>query len=123
MEIESAVGAFAALAQPTRLQAFRLLVEAGPDGVPAGRLSEALGIPHNTLSFHLSHLSRAGLVTSRREGRSIIYMAEFPFVQSLVRYVVENCCTAEFASIRDDRRRQRAIIELAGCCRPKEQKS
>lgn len=120
MEVNDATAAFAALSQETRLSAFRLLVQAGPGGAPAGALSEALGIPHNTLSFHLSHLNRTGLVSSRREGRSIIYLANFPFVQELVRYMAENCCSAEFASVRDDHRRRSAVIELSGCCKPRE---
>ena len=118
MEINQATAAFGALSQETRLAAFRLLVGARPEGAPAGSLSEALGIPHNTLSFHLAHLARAGLVSSRREGRSIIYAANFAFVQELVRFLVENCCRAEFASIREDQRRRRSVIELSDCCKP-----
>lgn len=118
MEINQATAAFGALSQETRLAAFRLLVGTGPEGAPAGSLSEALGIPHNTLSFHLAHLARAGLVSSRREGRSIIYAANFAFVQELVRFLVENCCRAEFASIREDQRRRRSVIELSDCCKP-----
>ena len=77
MDIQKALAAFDALSQDTRLRVFRLLVEYGEAGAPAGALSEALHIPHNTLSFHLSHMSHAGLVVSRREGRSIIYRANF----------------------------------------------
>ena len=79
MDINEALAAFGALSQDTRLRVFRLLVEHGPSGAPAGTLSESLNIPHNTLSFHLSHMSHAGLVVSRREGRSIIYRANFEF--------------------------------------------
>ena len=71
------MAAFDALSQETRLRVFRLLVEYGRDGTPAGMLSETLGIPHNTLSFHLAQMSHAGLVLSQREGRSIIYTAQF----------------------------------------------
>jgi DNA-binding transcriptional ArsR family regulator len=120
MDIKTALGAFAALSQETRLRAFRLLVQAGPEGLPAGRLSEKLGIPHNSLSFHLSHLSRAGLVGSRRDGRSIIYAGDFLCMQELVRFLAENCCSAEFARVRNDHRRGRAVIELSGCCKPTE---
>jgi len=77
MDIQNATIMFDALSQETRLSAFRLLVKAGPDGLPAGTLSDALGTPHNTMSFHLNHLSNAGIVSSRREGRSVIYSANF----------------------------------------------
>lgn len=92
MDISKAILAFGALAQDTRLQAFRLLVEHGMEGAPAGVLSEELGIPHNTLSFHLFHLSNAGLVTSRKLGRSVIYTANFNKVESLIGFLTENCC-------------------------------
>lgn len=123
MDIEKAVRAFAALSQDTRLRVFKLLVECGPGGAPAGTLSETLGIPHNTLSFHLAQMSHAGLVLSRRKGRSVIYRASFEFFTGLIRYMVEDCCRAEFASIRDDRKRSCSIIELSHCCAPKEEKA
>ncbi len=120
MDINEALAAFGALSQDTRLRVFRLLVEHGPSGAPAGTLSESLNIPHNTLSFHLSHMSHAGLVVSRREGRSIIYRANFEFFSGLIRYMVEDCCRVEFASIRDDKKRKCSVIELSHCCQPKE---
>ena len=120
MDIKQALAAFDALSQDTRLRVFRLLVEHGPAGAPAGTLSESLHIPHNTLSFHLSHMSHAGLVVSRREGKSIIYSANFEFFSGLIRYMVEDCCRAEFASIRNDKKRKCSIIELSHCCQPKE---
>lgn len=123
MDIKDATTAFDALSQETRLRVFRLLVEHGRDGAPAGVLSEALSIPHNTLSFHLSHMSHAGLVESRREGRSIIYRADFEFFSGLIRFMVEDCCRAEFASIRNDKKRNCSIIELSHCCEPKEKTS
>ena len=83
MDIKEALAAFDALSQDTRLRVFRLLVEHGPSGVPAGTLSESLNIPHNTLSFHLRHMSHAGLVLSQREGKSIIYSANFEFFSGL----------------------------------------
>ena len=119
MEITEAVTAFDALAQDTRLRVFRLLVEYGQDGAPAGVLSETLDIPHNTLSFHLSHMSHAGLVLSRREGRSIIYSANFEFFTDLIRYMVKDCCRMEFASIREDTKRGSSVIEMPTCCPPK----
>jgi DNA-binding transcriptional ArsR family regulator len=120
MDIYKALAAFDALSQETRLQVFRLLVKYGQTGAPAGTLSESLHIPHNTLSFHLSHMSHAGLVVSRREGRSVRYRANFEFFSGLIRYMVEDCCRVEFASIRDDKKRKCSIIELSQCCQPKE---
>lgn len=119
MEINDAVTAFDALSQDTRLRVFRLLVEYGRDGAPAGVLSEALGIPHNTLSFHLSQMSHARIVLSRREGRSIIYRANFEFFTDLIRYMVKDCCRMEFASIREDTKRGCSVIEMPSCCPPK----
>ena len=123
MDIEKAVIAFGALSQETRLKVFRLLVKYGSAGTPAGTLSEALGIPHNTLSFHLSHMSSAGLVLSRREGRSIIYSTNFELITSLIRFMVEDCCRVEFANIRTDKRRGSSVIELFNCCQAKEKKA
>lgn len=107
---------FDALSQETRLGAFRLLVQAGHDGLAAGVLSEALGTPHNTMSFHLNHLSNANLVSSRKDGRSIIYSANFDDMRHLIEFMVEDCCSSEFASIREDKRRGCSVIELAAYC-------
>ena len=123
MDINQALAAFSTLSQETRLRVFRLLVEYGPAGSPAGKLSTSLHIPHNTLSFHLSHMSHAGLVLSRREGRSVIYSANFEFFSGLIRYMVEDCCRVEFASIRNDKKRNCSIIELSHCCRQEEEVS
>jgi len=87
-----AVDALAALAQETRLSVFRLLVEAGPDGLAAGRIGEELELPPPTLSFHLAHLARTGLVRSRQDGRFVIYSADFQNMNQLVGYLTENCC-------------------------------
>ncbi len=122
MDIQEALLAFDALSQETRLKAFRLLVEYGPEGCPAGQLSEKLAVPHNTLSFHLGHMSHAKLVTSRRESRSIIYAANFPFVQGIIRFMVENCCNVGFASVTTDKKLGRDIIELSNCCVPQKKK-
>ncbi len=119
MDTQDAVVAFGALSQETRLRVFRLLVEYGQDGTPAGTLSETLGIPHNTLSFHLSQMSHAKLVLSQREGRSIIYRANFAFFTDLIRYMVKDCCRMEFASIREDTKRGCSVIEMPSCCPPK----
>ena len=86
------VDALAALAQETRLKAYRLLVEAGPEGLSAGRIGEKLELPPATLSFHLAHLARTGLVRSRQDGRFVIYSADFQNMNQLVGYLTENCC-------------------------------
>lgn len=98
MEKKNAIAALAALAQDTRLDVFRLLVQAGPDGLPAGRIGEVLGLPSATLSFHLNHLRHAGLVTFRREGRSLIYVAEYTAMNALLAYLTENCCAGAEAA-------------------------
>jgi ArsR family transcriptional regulator, arsenate/arsenite/antimonite-responsive transcriptional repressor len=122
MDIEQAAAAFDALSQETRLKVLRLLVKHGPSGTAAGALSGALDIPHNTLSFHLAQLSHAGLVVSRREGRSIIYSADFETITTLVRFLAEDCCGADVANVRNDKKRGRSVIELFNCCPPKEGK-
>jgi ArsR family transcriptional regulator len=86
------VAALASLAQEHRLALFRLLVQAGPEGMAAGSLAEALGIPNSSLSFHLAHLNRAGLIEQRREGRSLIYTATYDAMNRLVGFLTENCC-------------------------------
>jgi ArsR family transcriptional regulator len=97
MEKTDAIAALAALAQGTRLDVFRLLVQAGTDGMPAGQIGERLGLPSATLSFHLNHLRHAGLVTFTREGRSLIYVAEYSSMNELLAYLTENCCQGDTA--------------------------
>ena len=92
MEMTQAVDALSALAQATRLQIYRLLVEAGPQGLAAGRIGEELDLAPATLSFHLAHLARTGLAQSRQEGRFVIYRADFQNMNALVGYLTENCC-------------------------------
>lgn len=92
MNLDSAITALSALSQETRLRVFKLLIEYGRAGAPAGALGEQLGIAHNTLSFHLSHLSQAGLVTSCKQGRSVIYTANCEAMDALLAYLKENCC-------------------------------
>ena len=92
MEKTDAVAALAALAQDNRLDVFRLLVEAGPDGMPAGAVATALDLAPNTLTFHFDRLRTAGLVTVRRDGRSMIYAAQFETMNSLLGYLTDNCC-------------------------------
>ena len=101
MDIKDAISLFDALSQETRLKAFRLLVQAGQQGLPAGALSEELGTPHNTLSFHLNHLSNAGIINSRREGRSIIYFANYDVMHGLISFMAKDCCSEDFASIQE----------------------
>jgi len=86
------VAALAALAQDSRLDVFRLLVQAGPEGISAGAVATALDLAPNTLTFHFDRLRTAGLVTVRRDGRSMIYAAQFETMNSLLRYLTENCC-------------------------------
>ena len=92
METAQALEALSALAQPSRLAVYRLLVQQGPQGLPAGAIGSKLDLPPATLSFHLAHLSRAGLVKSRHDGRFIIYTADFQNMDALVGYLTENCC-------------------------------
>lgn len=92
MEIKAAIAALAALAQETRLSIYRLLVEAGPDGVSAGRIGERLEVPAATLSFHLKELARAGLISARQERQFIYYAADFERMAELMTYLTQNCC-------------------------------
>lgn len=113
MDINSAIKAFGALSQETRLAAFRLLVRSGSDGMAAGDIARALDIPHNTMSSHLATLVNAGLVTSQREGRSIIYSIEFGGTRALLAFLMEDCCQGRpevCAPVLDS--------VLPGCCIP-----
>jgi len=92
MEKTDAVAALSALAQDSRLDVFRLLVQAGPEGMPAGAVAEALDLAPNTLTFHFDRLRMADLVTVRREGRSMIYAARFEKMNALLSFLTENCC-------------------------------
>jgi DNA-binding transcriptional ArsR family regulator len=116
MDIQEAIIIFDALSQETRLRAFRLLVQAGDEGLPAGAISEKLGTPHNTMSFHLNHLSNAGIAGSRREGRLIIYSANFELMRELIRFMVSDCCAVDFARIHEDSTKGCSVIELISCC-------
>lgn len=92
MESESAILAFAALAQPTRLEVFRLLVKHEPGGLAAGDIAGKLAVPHNTMSAHLSILTRASLVNSVRHGRSIVYRANLATLEALTLFLLQDCC-------------------------------
>jgi DNA-binding transcriptional ArsR family regulator len=98
MEKMYAIAALSALAQDTRLDIFRLLVEAGADGAPAGMIAEKLALPSATLSFHLNQLKHARLVKFRRESRSLIYTAEYQVMNELLGYLTENCCQGDAAA-------------------------
>ena len=92
MKPNEAVEKLASLAQASRLRIFRLLVQAGPQGMNAGAIAEALELAPNTLSFHVAHLARAGLVAPRQEGRFIYYSASFAAMDDLIAYLTDNCC-------------------------------
>jgi DNA-binding transcriptional ArsR family regulator len=92
MRADSAVDALAALAQEHRLTLFRLLVQAGDKGMAAGAIAEKLGVPNSSLSFHLAQLKNAGLIVQERQHRSLIYRANYPAMNALVGYLMENCC-------------------------------
>ncbi|HWA81232.1 MAG TPA: metalloregulator ArsR/SmtB family transcription factor [Acetobacteraceae bacterium] len=92
MEMDQAIAAFSALAQPTRLEVFRLLMESEPDGIPAGEIARRIGVPHNTMSSHLAILARAGMIESERQSRSIVYRAQLDTVRELAGFLVKHCC-------------------------------
>ncbi len=92
MEADQIIRALSALAQEHRLAAYRLLVQAGEGGIPAGALAEQLDVPPSSMSFHLAQLANAGLVTQRRESRSIIYSADYAAMNGVMGYLTENCC-------------------------------
>ncbi len=92
MDAASAVTAFSALAQETRLEVFRQLVQAGPGGMTAGEIAEGLAVPASTMSHHLAVIERAGLAASRREGRSIFYAADYEGTRRLLAFLMEDCC-------------------------------
>ena len=92
MKASAAIDALGALAQEHRLTLFRMLVQAGERGMTAGAIADALGVPNSSLSFHLNQLNRSGLVTQERQHRSLIYRANYPAMNALVDYLMENCC-------------------------------
>lgn len=110
MEIKDAVDALSALAHETRLTVFRVLVRAGHEGLPAGEIAALLGVPNPTLSFHLNHLSQAGLLKTRRVGRSILYSVSFDGVRDLLEFLMEDCCQGR-AELRGPRE--------SASCRPR----
>ncbi len=110
MESESTILALSALAQTTRLDTFRLLVRHEPDGLPAGEIARQLDVPQNTMSAHLGILSRAGLVKSERQSRSIIYRADLDTLRALTLYLVKDCCAGKPELCAP------LVAELTPCC-------
>lgn len=110
MDIDSTILALGALAQTTRLDAFRLLVRHAPDGLPAGDIARQLDVPQNTLSTHLGILSRAGLVSSERRSRSILYRADLDALRALTLFLVKDCCAGKPELCAP------LVAELAPCC-------
>jgi ArsR family transcriptional regulator, arsenate/arsenite/antimonite-responsive transcriptional repressor len=114
LRADSAIHALSALAQEHRLALFRLLVQAGEQGMAAGAIADALGVPNSSLSFHLAQLSRAGLISQERRHRSLIYRADYAAMNALVGYLMENCCAgagcgadaacAETANVQTERK-------------------
>jgi ArsR family transcriptional regulator len=117
MEQEEAILALAALAQPTRLETFRLLVQHAPEGLPAGDIARALLVPQNTMSAHLNILSRAGLVSSQRQSRIIMYRVEIAQLRDMMLFLLKDCCggSAELCVP--------LVAELTPCCIPTPQES
>ncbi len=117
MDHKKAQAAFAALAQPTRLKAFRKLIAAHPDGLPAGEIAEFCKVPHNTMSTHLAALMRGGLIAVTREGRSMNYRADLDGFRGLIDFLMRDCCGGRpeiCAPVVDD---------FAACCAPARKKS
>lgn len=110
MESERAILAFAALAQSTRLDVFRLLITHEPDGLAAGEIARQLAVPHNTMSTHLAVLSRAGLVGAERQSRTILYRARLAAVSELAGFLVQNCCAGQPEVCAT------LVAELSPCC-------
>ncbi|MBE7201501.1 MAG: helix-turn-helix transcriptional regulator [Parafilimonas terrae] len=112
MDELQALAAFAALAQEHRLRLVRALVTAGPEGLASGVLAEAVGVSAATVSHHLKELSHAGLVTSRREGRSIVYSAAYPALSGLIAFLMKDCCQGHPEVCTP------ALAALSNCCNP-----
>ncbi len=116
MDIKKSIKIFDTLSQETRLQVFRLLVQAGHEGLSASAVGDELGILHNTLSFHLSHLSHAGIVTSCRKGRYVFYSANFELMRDFIAFLVQDCCSKQQVKIQQPNTKNCLVIELNSCC-------
>ncbi|MDP1732534.1 MAG: metalloregulator ArsR/SmtB family transcription factor [Devosia sp.] len=112
MESQNAIEGFSALAQLTRLEAFRLIIRHQPDGLPAGEVARLLDVPQNTMSTHLAILTRAGLISAERHGRSIIYRAEMDKVREITAFLVNDCCGGRPEICEP------LIAEITPCCAP-----
>ena len=112
MQLPTAVEALSALAHASRLAVFRLLVRAGPDGMPAGEIAREIGALPNTLSTHLTILGHAGLIQSRREGRSVIYSADYQGMRALLGFLMEDCCAGRPEICAPEG----ALAAGSGCC-------
>ena len=112
MEQTAAIEAFAALSQPTRLDAFRLIIRHEPDGLAAGDVARRLDVPQNTMSTHLAVLARAGLISAERQSRSIIYRAEIDKVRELASFLVTDCCGGRPELCEP------LVAEFTPCCAP-----
>lgn len=117
MDASSAIAALSALAQPTRLDTFRLLVSREPDGVAAGELARLIDVPQNTMSAHLSILTHAGLVKGERQGRSIIYRASLERLRELTLFLIKDCCGGNADLCAP------LIADLSPCCPLKQSKA
>lgn len=117
MDKEQAICVFAALAQPTRLEVFRLLMEHEPDGLAAGEIARHIGVPHNTMSTHLATLTRAGLIEAERQSRSIVYRAQLEAVRGLAGFLVKDCCGGRPELCAP------LIADLSSCCPPQKPSS
>lgn len=111
MDTKQVIAALSALAQETRLAIYRLLVARGPQGMGAGEIAESLSVPASSLSFHLAHLSRAGLLTQRRASRSLIYAVDFAGMTALMGYLTENCCGGDLSQCAP-------VADCASACAP-----
>ncbi|MBB4569722.1 ArsR/SmtB family transcription factor [Rhizobium leucaenae] len=116
MNERQALGSFGALSQETRLQIVRMLVVAGPEGMPAGTIAEKLEVSPSNISFHLKELDRAGLVSQQREARSIIYTANYDALSGLVRFLMDDCCGGHPEICAP-------AAKVAACCAPAEEKA
>jgi ArsR family transcriptional regulator, arsenate/arsenite/antimonite-responsive transcriptional repressor len=117
MDACQAIDAFSALAQPTRLEVFRLLMEHEPDGLPAGEIARRIAVPHNTMSTHLAILTRAGLIEAERKSRSIVYRAQLETVRALAGFLVKDCCGGRPEICAP------LIADLSPCCPPQKRSS
>ena len=112
MDLESSVATLSALAQPTRLEVFRMLVRSEPEGLAAGEIAKKLNVPHNTMSTHLAILERAELISSQRQSRSIVYRVDLTSVRSLIVYLLKDCCNGKPELC------QLLLDDLTPCCKP-----